>query len=283
MNIENKKEEDFFGNDSIPEKNPENIFANTSASEPLIINKIVESTIKSSEHDSDRIEEPETFRASKLGNEIPKISTVGVTIPAEYQDVVDRINLAYEMLPSIDYNALYSELSSLGIRPTSGYIPAEIGRQLEEVQGAKDRVAEIYILVDRHCIMKKAFVNTLKNVWYKFCTKDSNKEKREGEANYIIHNYILDYAKIEALESTCKHIWSNLESTHKILQNKISVMQITVKLDYGTRSANTEYDFSKSSHLAGLSKNSSNNNDLNTLENNENKIIPTPEAEECSF
>ena len=273
MNI--KKEEDFFGNDTIPE----NVFSHITSPSESPANKEVVLKHKP-ELDIDRIEEPETFKASKLGNEIPKISTAGVTIPIEYQDVVDRINLAYEMLPSIDYNALYSELATLGVQPTSGYIPAEIGRQLDEVQGAKDRVSEIYMLVDRHCIMKKAFVNTLKNVWYKFSSKDSNKEKREGEAAYVIHNYILDYAKIEALESTCKHVWSNLESSHKILQNKISVMQITVKLDYGARSANTEYDFSKSAHISKLS---SNNIDLNTPENNENKIIPTPEAEECSF
>ena len=277
MNTENK-EEDFFGNTivpniPIPEKTPESVFGSTETKTIDVVKPI----------EVERIQEPETFKVSKLGNEIPKVPTTGVDIPPEFKDVIDRINLTYEMLPNIDYNSIYTELSTLGIRPTTGYIPSEIGRQLEQVQGAKDRVSEIFILVDRHCVLKKACVTTLKNVWYKFCTK-TNKEQREGEASYLMHNYMLDFAKIEALESTCKHIWANLESTHKILQNKISIMQITVKLDYGTRSSNADYDFGRSSQMAKLNQSSnSNNNDLNTSNNTENETISTPEVEECSF
>jgi hypothetical protein len=234
-----------------------------------------EKPIDTSEEKNQRLQEPETFKASKFGNDLPTLPKTDIDIPFEFKDVVDRVNLMYEALPSIAYNEIYSELSGLGVKPTTGYIPSEIGKQLEQIQAAKDRVSEIYITVDRHCVMKKACVTTLKNVWFKFC-KEGNKEKREGEASFIIHNYVLDFAKIEALESTCRHVWANLESAHKILTNKISIMQVTAKMDYGSRNINMDYDFGKTSSMSLISKNNSENN-------SEEKFINAPEAEEKSF
>ena len=168
----------------------------------------------------------------------------GIDFPSEFIEMVDRIKWQYRMLPKLDYAAIYNEIAILSIKACPTPTLQVLNDEIQKVQGAKDRLSEIFIDVVRCHNFKKRAVDILEDSWGKF-TSEKNGEARKGDASFRMSNFLLDFATVEALLKACTHVLKNLDSLHDSLSRRITVYQLTMKLQDIGRHALPDYDFDK--------------------------------------
>lgn len=177
--------------------------------------------------------------------DIPSLRGEGY--PSDYIAMAERVKWQYEMLPKLDYDAIYQELAELSIKSCPTPTLQVLNDEIQKVQGAKDRVAEIFIEVVKCYNFKKRAVDILQDAWGKFTT-EKNADARKGDAAFRLSNFMLDYASTEALLKASTHVLKNLDSLHDSLSRRITIYQLTMKLQDIGRSALPEYDFDKPSN-----------------------------------
>ena len=89
--------------------------------------------------------------------EIPSLRGEGY--PSDYKGMADRVIWQYKMLPRLDYDAIYQELAELSIKCQPTPTLQVLNDEIQKVQGAKDRVAEIFIDVIKCYNFKKRAVD----------------------------------------------------------------------------------------------------------------------------
>lgn len=182
---------------------------------------------------------------------------------SDYIGMVDRIQWQYKMLPKLDYPAIYSEVSDLSIKACPTPTLQVLNDEIQKVQGAKDRLSEIFIDVLKCHNFKKRAVDILEDAWLKFTT-EKNADSRKGDAAFRLSNFILDFASTEALLKVCMHILKNLDSLHDSLSRRITIYQLTMKLHDIGRTALPDYDFDRIVDKP--------NEDINSLFSEDNQI-----------
>ncbi len=186
-----------------------------------------------------------------LADEGDVLELRGTDYPKEFVDMADRLKANYKLLPKINYDALYKELSDLSIQSSPTPTLQVLNDELHRVQGAKDRLSEILIDVIKCYNLKNRVVDILKDSWGKFTT-EKNTEGRKGDAVYRLSNFLADFAKIEALSKVCNHVLKNLDSLNDNLSRRITIWQLMLKLRDVGRGALPETDFHKPDNMTDL-------------------------------
>ena len=175
--------------------------------------------------------------------ELPKIVGDTATINQDYLMLVDRILIQYSLLPSFD-DAIHDEIRDLAVVSSPTPSLSVINLELERVQGAKDRLGEIFLDVLRSYTFKKRALDILRDSYGKFA-QAKNAEARKGEAAYLVSDFEIDFAKVESLLKECMHILRNLDSQHDSLSRRISVCQMQIKnMDLG-RGISPDFNYDK--------------------------------------
>jgi hypothetical protein len=192
-----------------------------------------ESSIKN--NDIKSIVPPETI------NSDPDL--IGTDFPSEYITIVNRIKAQYKLLPVLNYDNIYHEISDLSIKSSPTPTLEILNDELYKVQAAKDRLAEILIDVIKCYNFKKRAVDILRDAWGKF-SPEKNAEGRKGDATFRLSFFLADFAQTEALSKSCDHILKNLDSLQDNLSRRITIWQLLLKLREG-RMALPDHDFDK--------------------------------------
>lgn len=178
--------------------------------------------------------------------ETDEIFLRGNDCPVEYVSMVNRIKRQYDLLPKIDFDKVYKELSDLTVKSCPTPSLQVLNDEIQKVQAAKDRLSEIFVNVLKCYNFKKRAVDILVDSWGKF-TSEKNAEGRKGDASFRLSNFSLDLALIEGLLKSCTHILRNLDSLHDTLSRRITIIQLTMKLGDIGRTALPDFDFDRSS------------------------------------
>jgi len=202
---------------------------------------------KEPEEKKDKKELKEDTNKIDLPHTISEPSLNGSDFPSEYLGVVERIKHQYEALPKIDYNAIYNEISELSVKSNPSPTLQVLNDEIQRVQAAKDRLSEILISVIPIYNFKKRAVDILTDAWGKF-TSEKNAESRRGDAVFRLSNFLTDFAESEGLLKACTHVLRNLDSIHDGLSRRITIIQLTIKLQDIGRGALPDFDFDKSSN-----------------------------------
>jgi len=171
-------------------------------------------------------------------------SLIGSSYPPSYITIVERILEQYKLLPQLCYADLYIELGDLSIHSSPTPTLQILNDELQKVQSAKDRLAEIYISVIQCHNFKKRAVDILQSSWGKF-SDEKNSDSRKGDATFRLSLFLIDFANSESLLKTCNHILKNLDSLHDSLSRRITIYQLTIKLQDLGRSNLPDYDFDR--------------------------------------
>ena len=185
---------------------------------------------------------PEEQSEHQYDEEIPSLR--GDDFPSSYVSMAERIQWQYKMLPKIDYDAIYQEVGELSIKSCPTPTLQVLNDEIQKVQGAKDRLAEIFMAVVQCYNFKKRVVDILQDAWGKF-TLEKNSDGRKGDAVFRLSNFNIDFAKNEALFKALSHILRNLDSLHDSLSRRITIYQLTMKLHDVGRSALPDSDFER--------------------------------------
>jgi hypothetical protein len=175
----------------------------------------------------------------------PIPNMAGKDTPADYLEMVERIRTQYKLLPVLDYNVLYRELAELSLESNPSPTLQVLNDEIQKVQAAKDRLSEILINTIRVYNFKKRAVDILTDSWGKF-TSEKNAEARKGDAAWRLSSFSIDFALAEDFFKACTHVLRNLDSIHDSLSRRITIIQVTVKLQDIGRGALPDFDFTKS-------------------------------------
>jgi len=167
--------------------------------------------------------------------------------PSDYIGMVERIKWQYEMLPRLDYDSIYKEMAELSVKACPTPTLQVLNDEIQKVQGAKDRIAEIFMDIVKCFNFKKRAVDILQDAWGKF-TQEKNADARKGDAAFRLSNFMMDFASTEGLLKAANHVLKNLDSLHDSLSRRITIYQLTMKLHDVGRSALPDYDFDKPSN-----------------------------------
>lgn len=168
----------------------------------------------------------------------------------DYPDVFKRVLLlvksSYENMPEIDHDEINAELEALHIKSSPLPTLQVLSREMERVQAAKDRLAEIYTRIVPACSGKKRFVDMLMSSWMKYA-EGKTKDLRDADATIRFAEYLTDLANTEMIKDSCLHVLKNLDSLHNNLSRRITIFQLELSLRDVGRSALPDYEFDENS------------------------------------
>lgn len=197
---------------------------------------------------SDSLQKPDEEKSSDDEDRLPPIGTFpalrGEGFPSDYLKMVNRIRLQYDNLPVLDYDDIYKEISDLSIKSCPTPTLQVLNDEIQKVQGAKDRLSEIFVETLKCYTLKKRVVDILVDSWGKF-TIEKNADGRKGDASFRLSNFLIDFATVEGLLKACTHILRNLDSLHDSLSRRITIIQLTMKLHDVGRGALPDFDFDR--------------------------------------
>jgi len=195
---------------------------------------------------------------------------VGDDFPPDYIKIVNRIKVQYGLLPSLDYDAIYKEMSDLSVKSCPTPSLEVLNDELHKVQAAKDRLSEILIDVIKCYNFKKRAVDILKDSWGKF-TLEKNTEGRKGDATFRLSHFLTDFSRTEALSKSCDHVLKNLDSLQDNLSRRITIWHLLLKLREGRMSL-PDHDFDKETDTSKIDQLFSDNKEENKNEESEIKL-----------
>jgi hypothetical protein len=129
-----------------------------------------------------------------------------------------------------DYDKIYDELRNLNVAISPNPTLQQISIEIQKVQSAKDRVAEILVDVNRNYLARKRVSELLRDGWAPFSQQNSA-EKRKGEAFIKMHEFIESATEAESLYKATAHIMKNLDSKHESLSRQVTVSSLMLKLN----------------------------------------------------
>lgn len=169
-----------------------------------------------------------SFSSKKYSiNDLPTIKMES-SLPREYLEIVERIQIIYHSLPPMDHNAMRREAKDLAVASHPTPDAQSINALLEQIQGSKSRLEEILNDIILNYNFKKRALDVLRDTWSKFSTA-KNADSRKAEANYIVANFEIDLANVESTFKACDHVYKSLESLHDGVSRRITIMQVCLK------------------------------------------------------
>lgn len=145
-------------------------------------------------------------------------------------DLERVINRILTTLPKLDRNTLRLEMENMTVGVKRNPTTKDLTEGLAQVQGYKDRLAEIYTLALREYRIRERCTDMLFDVFGNYAAKGSSADKRRGEATM---RYPIMLIQLEAAETFLKeveHVLANLKSAHESISRQVSIMQIQLQL-----------------------------------------------------
>lgn len=167
---------------------------------------------------------------------------LGDGYPEQFMVMVRRIWAQYTLLPSLDYNAIYKEMSDLTIRSSPTPTLQIINQEIQRAQASKERLSEIMCNILKCYTLKKRAVDILTEAWSNF-SQEKSADKRRGDAIYRLSDFDLDYSNTESAMKVAVQISRNLDSLQESLSRRITIFQLQLKLHDLGRSALPDFDF----------------------------------------
>jgi hypothetical protein len=230
-----------------------------SVEQALTVEKTVGKTEVSSIKDvvQVQVDEKSIYAKMEPQNEYP--SLIGIQDNSDYVNVANRLLMQYKMLPYLQYDEIYKEMSELSIKSCPTPTLSVLNFELERVQAAKDRLSEIFVDVIKNHTFKKRAVDILRDSWGKF-SNEKSADRRKGEAAYIVSDFESDFALTEAMLKSCMHILKNLDSLHDNLSRRITIIQLQLKLHDVGRGALPDFNFDRTPSFIEEIEDSKNDN-----------------------
>jgi hypothetical protein len=179
-------------------------------------------------------------RAPAEDNGVPNLR--GTDYPMDYLTMAKHIQDNYASLPRLRYEEIYSELEELSVPSCPTPTLQIVHEELQRVQAAKDRLSEIFINVLKNHTYKKRAVDILTDSWQKYASAGSA-DKRKGDAAFRLAEFSSDFAENDALLKTCSHILKNLDSMSDNLSRRITIFQLTLKINDVGRTSLPDFDY----------------------------------------
>jgi len=178
----------------------------------------------------------------------------------DFQKIVDKSTAIFQSLRPLEenYSQIYDELRTLNIAISPNPSLQQISVEIQRVQSAKDRVAQIIVDANRNYIVRKRVCELLREGWPTF-SNQTTAEKRKGESFLKMHQFIESASEAESLFKATAHIMKNLDDKQESLTRQVTVNGQAIKLnDFSSGS----FDRNKQVASATLSAKNSINSDL---------------------
>ena len=160
-------------------------------------------------------------------SDVPKIENVST--PDDYARIAAAMSERIAALPTLDYDKLYLELSQLNVKVSDDPSLQVLSKELQRIQGAKDRVAEIVKDSVKNFLVRKRIGEVLQRGWIRFSEAGST-DKREGEAMLKLSQFTETASEAESFYRAALQILKNLDSQHEIVSRRISCYNSAIKL-----------------------------------------------------
>lgn len=164
-----------------------------------------------------------------MPNKLPQIREIGRD---EFQQLVDSIHVVLGSLPSLDYNALHTEMRESDYL----HIPISADPSLDElssaalkVQIAKDRVSQILLDAERNYKILKHYSKALYVAWMRL-SGDASQDRRESDATTRTWDFAGEAAQAEALFLSAKAVLENLKDKWDTISRSVSIIELHLKL-----------------------------------------------------
>lgn len=152
-----------------------------------------------------------------------------VASPDDYVRIADAMSNKLSRLKAMDYDKLYAELSELNVKISSDPTLSGLSKELQRIQSAKDRVAEIVKDSVQNYLVRDRIATVLTKGWVRFSNAKSS-DMREAEAQLKLSQFIESAAEAEAFYKGSLQILKNLDSQHEIVSRRLSCFNLVLKL-----------------------------------------------------
>ena len=160
-------------------------------------------------------------------SDVPKVESVSTA--DDYARIAEAMSQRIAALPPTDYDKLYVELSQLNVKVSDDPSLQNLSNELQRIQGAKDRAAEIVNNAIQNFFVRKRITEILQKGWIRFSDAGSA-DKREAEAMLKLSQFIVAAAEAESFYRAALQILENLDSQHEIVSRRISCYNLALKL-----------------------------------------------------
>ena len=159
-----------------------------------------------------------------------KLEIERVEEPADFDRIVaNQINNIISAGGEIDIDQVKTNLQALNVTLSGSFDPRALANDLTLVAGMKDRAIEIVRKVTDSHLAHKSAMEILTKGWPRMSTATSA-EKRIGEAQLKLSNFITEAAAMEGLYRYSLSVMHNLESKQEAVNRQISCAQAAVKI-----------------------------------------------------
>lgn len=148
---------------------------------------------------------------------------------SDFERVATRMAKKLEASRVVDYETVYAELPKLTVRLEEDPSLQQLSLEMQKVQAAKDRVAELLKHAVRNALLHKRVGEVLLKGWNRFSNEKSS-DKREGEAMIKLSQFIEAEIEAESFYRTISGVMKNLDSQHEAVSRQISCLSLTLKL-----------------------------------------------------
>jgi len=155
--------------------------------------------------------------------------TESVSNQADYERVAARASLMLAGVTRLNYPALYAELSGYNVTLTESPSLDTVCRDLQTVQGLRDRVAKLVEDSTRVAVLYRRTADILQKGWMVMSEAKSD-GKREGESVLKASQFIMAAAEADAFLKTAQHVLFNLDAKHDTLAEQLKCYAIMAKL-----------------------------------------------------
>jgi len=139
----------------------------------------------------------------------------------DFKKIVELGRASIRKLRNIDYDALYKELTELRAPTSEGSTLQQLNMDLQVVQAAKDRLAEVATEIMRHALTYRRIADLLTDGWVRFSDAKSE-ASRKGEATLMMVNFEMAASEAETLHKSVMGVLRNLDSKHESLSRQIT-------------------------------------------------------------
>jgi hypothetical protein len=159
--------------------------------------------------------------------EIPQINPAET--PEDFNDAVIKVQQMISELRPLDYEALNKEMVELNIPTTDSPSLQKLQEDIQRIQSAKDRMADIIIDVEEEYRIKDCCSSLLKESWLKY-SPESAVDKRKSDAALRMSQFILSSAQAEVLYKTASRVMKNLDDKQGSISRQVTIYQQLIKM-----------------------------------------------------
>jgi len=146
-----------------------------------------------------------------------------------FADVEQIARTTLKALPKINFGKLRDEMDRMNVQVFENPTTFQLTEAMAQVQGYKNRLAEISTLVEHEYITRKR-VNDILFDANQAISKQSSADKRKGEATLRYPTLLLQFSIIESFRIEVNNIINNMRSIGDTISRQATIMQMQITL-----------------------------------------------------